>query len=255
MSEENAGLKVTLPPDMIAAYRNWIREERKKAWQVRLISGTMQETKPSVLIATIGTDFMPGTKEALLEVVEETSRNGWQVALESVKNLCIEPFHGLGAMRNWAAQQAIEGQYDYLLTIDNDVLLPDKNALLRLLSRGRMVVVPFYDQIYQQEKDGGVPWDRLAEPLLEPDQGLLPITWSAVSCVLYDTVVFRYAGQRLWTDALISNEEAYYFLHLRNLGIRLWQDTDVRVNLLTGPTPVWKVMGRPNPNPALVTDA
>lgn len=221
---------------------------------VRCITGTMKEIKPSCMIAAIGTDFEPGVKEAIMEVTEETSRAGWSMAFVAVKNLCIEPFRGLGAMRNWAAQQALEGGFDYLFCVDNDVVLPQKDILLRLLSRGQMMVVPFLDQIYQAEEGGEINWDMVAEPLLEPGQGMLPIKWAAVSCVLYSTVVFRYAGQRLWTDALISNEEAYYFMHLKNLGIQLWQDTDVRVNLLRGPTPVWKVMGRPNPNPVGIAD-
>ena len=232
------------------------REARKASpWNVRLIDGVMEEPKPSLLVAAIGTDFLPGTKEALLETIEETGKQGWQVAFIAVKNLCITPFQGLGAMRNWAAQEALSGNYDYLLTVDNDVLFNDKSAILQMLRRGQMILVPFYNQSYQIEDAEGLPWDGVAEPLLEPDQGLLPIKWAAVSCVLYNTVVFRYAGQRLWTDAMISNEEAYYFMALKNLGIRLWQDTDVRVDLLRGPTPVWKVMGHPNPNPALVTDA
>ena len=248
--KDNDPVQVTLPSALVIEFQNWIRQKARIPGVRLIYGGTIQEQTPSCLIAAIGTDFMPGVQEALQAAIGETANNGWQMTFMAIKNLCIEPFRGLGAMRNWAAQEALAGGYDYLLTVDNDVLFEEKDALLRLLRRGQIVVVPWYDQRpYQKEDSDGIPWDYLTEPLLAPNQGLIPIQWAAVSCVLYNVVVFRYAGQRLWTDALISNEEAYYFKALRNLGIRLWQDTDVHVSLLKGPTPVWKVLGRQNPNP------
>lgn len=88
------------------------------------------------LVACIGDDFMPSVEEAIW-------RTGCDVLIQD--SLCASPiFHlGLNGMRNMAAMKAIEGDYDYVMFMDNDVLLDDPQAVSKLARREKDIIVPY----------------------------------------------------------------------------------------------------------------
>ena len=214
---------------------------------IRTVEGDhVPEHTEIVHIAAIGDMFLPGTREALAVCAGTALRAGYDVGLEIVKNLSIRPNEGVPAMRNMAAMSAMERRADWLFMVDNDFLLDDPMTLVKLLSVGKLAVCPFYDQ----SPVHGKAVERISDPMLQPGQGLVPIQWVAINCILFSTVVLRLVGTELFTGPLITNKEEYVFLRLRNAGVQLWQDTDVAVKMLRAPTRVWANLGQANPNPA-----
>ena len=200
---------------------------------------------PSCLVARIGSTPMEGVHEAIMASVRDAKDRGYQAQYMFVKNVCVQPFHGLGAMRNKALMAAIRDGAEYVLLMDDDVQLA-QDTIARLMNHKLPVVVPFFDQ-----RAGEIDPARTALPMVAPEQGLVPLIWSVLSCVMFQVSVFKLMGpmgQRFFEDPLITNEEEYYFHHLRNMGIRLWQDTDAPVGLLRKPTHIWDIYARPNPN-------
>ena len=205
-----------------------------------LFYGTSVSECPHVLVACMGKDFLPGTYESIQEAVKTATAQGITVTTTAIHDLCITPFHGLGAMRNIAILRAFEYSATHVLIIDNDIKLSDPLTIVELVRADKLVVTPWFDQT-PCEKGKGL-WQLIQEPLPKPQQGLVLLNWVAVNCILFDLTLFRLLGPRLFTDPMISNEEDYIFTYLRHYGVRLWQHTNVIVEMLRPPTKMWEVI-------------
>lgn len=200
------------------------------------------------MIAPIGNAFMEGCKEQLIATADDLRRNGYETKIEGVPDICVTPFHGLGAMRNIVIISALLWGADYILIVDNDIRLSDPTVARRLISHNLSIVTPWFDQRPFASKDG--IWHVIQNPMPEPRHGLLKIEWVAVNCILFATKVFQVIDPRLFTDPMIVNEEEYLFSYLKWKGFELWQDTDSIVEMLRPPTAFWKLIpGGKNPNP------
>ena len=213
--------------------------------RAKTIFGPSEQKPLSCHIALIGNEPMDGVVPALDAAALYTREQGYVMTGSEYPNFCIQPFHGLGAMRNNAILRAMEVGADYIFIIDGDIRLDDPTVLARLLDRSKLVVAPLLDQ----SLIAGTEWACISHPLMDPSQGLVQLDWIAVNCILFDMSVFRIVGPRLFTDPMIVSEEDYIFRFLRVNGIRLWQDTDALVTMLRPSTKLWEVMGYPNPAP------
>lgn len=213
--------------------------------------GAAIEHRPKCFIASIGQEYLSGCKESIIAAIDDLTSHSCDVVFVGIHNICIQPFHGLGAMRNQAIIQALLRQMDYVLIIDNDIRLVDPTIVWKLMQTGKPVVTPWFDQRHCSLGDGVHRWYMVQNPTPEPHQGLVPLEWVAVNCILFATSVFNTVGPRLFTDPMITNEEQYIFDYLKLKGFQLWQDTDSIVEMLRPPTRFWDLIAdgkNPNPN-------
>jgi len=197
------------------------------------------------LIVCIGDDFMEGTLESIVMAAMRLRAAGISPVMLTIKSVCIVPNEGVNMMRNYAAIKTLEHNADWMFMIDNDFRLDDPDTILKLIRAGKQIVCPWYDQ----RGINGNLMERVSSPMLYPNQGLVPLTWVSVNCVLFHQSVFRVAGPEIFSGPLVTNHEEYIFAKLRTHGVRLWQDTDVYATMLRNPTKVWANMGLKCPNP------
>ena len=145
--------------------------------------------------------IMPDTFKAIWDM----DKGGHEVDFEFVRG------YDVATARNRIAQKAIDGGYDYVMMVDNDVT-PKPDALVRLLSHGEDVVSGYYahrgaDNLY----DGNTCVCKLLQPngapyfnypleseysagemeQLRQDGGLVRIHGGGMGCILIRTSVFE----------------------------------------------------------------
>ena len=217
--------------------------------------------QPTVMVCCIGQHFLPGVLEAANRALRYAGSQGHGGILNVILDICVGDAMGVGDMRDMAAVAALNERADYMLMLENDVVLAE-DALTRLLALGRPVVTPYLWPAYApgHGKHGiglgdscpptlekGDEIVRTSDPMVYPKQGLVPLRWHVMSCLLWSTAVFRHLGPRIFHhSAPVTNYEQTLFDYLRSQGYTLWQDTDTRVDLLRPP-------GSPEPRKALGT--
>ena len=216
---------------------------------MKLLDGAAYEHPRHVYVSYTGNDFLPDVLETGRTAVAVLAKAGIMSTLAVVNDVCVTPFHGVGAMRNHSIINGLEANATHVLIIDNDIRVDDPKAFLKLVEADKLVVSAWFDQT-PCETEPGV-WQVLQNPTLEPHQGLVPIKWVAVNCVMFNLCIFRMLGPRLFTDPMITNEEEYIFSYLRYYGVELWQHTDAVVQMLRPPTKIWEIVpnGRLMNNP------
>ncbi len=207
---------------------------------------------PLVAIICIGPHFLPGVMEGIVRNGVYANKRGYDIAIEVIHDVCIHPNEGVNMMRNWACMSAMDKGADYLFMVDNDYLLDDPTTLYTLLEARQHVIIPWVDQseINPSENPEHMRVERLGYPMVYPDQGVVPLRWHSINCVLFDMLVFKLIGTQLFSGSLITNHEDYIYLQLRNYGIHLWQHTNAKVKVLKPSTKVWAEHGEKNPNPS-----
>ena len=195
---------------------------------------SVPDPRPSLLVACIGTAFMPGVQEAAVKCAEVYSEMMGPCHVAGQPNITVLPPLGLGAMHNFLIMKACESKFDFLLFLHNDVLMGDPGTLVKLVQRGKPMITPFFDQAGIPGVDVNGP-HKIAEPMFSKDQGVLQIKWTIPACLLFNTMVFAVAGERPYSSALIYSEDEYDCLWFTRHGITIWQDTDLKVKLLRGP--------------------
>lgn len=187
---------------------------------------------PSVLLACIGDAFMPGVKEAAFAAVEAygaVTHGAYELFL--LPNLTVIPPLGLGAMRNFMVRRAHLLGYDYLMLLDNDVVLsPD--TITRLVAHGKPYITPWYDQTPFVGNDKFV---IVNDPMYQAKQGLRVLKWTVPYCNLIRRDLFSVGDFAPFTESMIYHEDCYNSSRFRCRGYDIWQDTDIVVKLLRGP--------------------
>ena len=188
-----------------------------------------KEVRPSVLVANIGNAFLPGTQEAVEAAANVYAKTGARCVVTVQPNLCVVSPFGLDSMRNFMVLRACAASFDYILFLDNDVLLEDPETLVKLVARGQLYVVPWFDQS---------PIGRteiLGNPMYDADQGMMRMEWTVPYCSLINTAAFKLAGMRPFGEMPIYCKDEADSLWFTQHGVEIWQDTDVHVKLLRGP--------------------
>ncbi len=182
----------------------------------------------SVLVTPIGNLWSEGGWWHLQDMLLHSANQGHNVSIQEMRDTSPLSSQAIGLMRWQAAMTARDGGVEWLLMVDNDVLL-EKDTLLRLLSHDRPVVFPLIADEEQRFPEEVSPLS--CPPALEPNQGLIPVRWAAMSCMLFNTRIFNPLDSNVWwgTD--------YHFGQALNyLGHRIYVDTDTVVRVTQGPT-------------------
>lgn len=179
----------------------------------------------SVVVVTIGNLWAEGTWHRLMDMVVHAERAGLVVAVQEVDDTSLMPGDAIGRMRASAAMTGLDSGAEWLLMVDNDVLL-EPDTLERLLTHDRPVVFPLLNDL-----EGRYPWAPLTSPRLEPNTGLRPVRWAAMSVMLFNPRIFNAVSAYAW------HADDYAFgQHLNHIGHRIYVDTDTLVSVVRGPS-------------------
>lgn len=149
--------------------------------------------------------------------------------------------NALSNAQNYARQRAIDGGYDYLFSVESDVLVP-KDILKKLLSFDKQVVGAVYFLknkhletpciFFTDVKPNGMRGTRLMHPREAPGflgRGLQRVHGAGMGCTLLRRDVF--SRFMFWTDERFDNKhsDVYYYMELENAGIPVFVDTNTIV--------------------------
>jgi len=157
-----------------------------------------------------------------------TSEAGHSVSFQEIADASLFSVDAIHMMRWQASMMARDGGVEWILMVDNDVLL-EKDTLTRLLAHDRPIVFPFLEDLEKR-----LP--RIVAPLAKPDMlesglGLLPVRWAAMSCMLFNVKIFNVLPDSAWKGS------DYLFAQCLNfIGHRIYVDTDTVVKITHGPT-------------------
>ncbi len=182
----------------------------------------------SVLVTPIGNLWDDGAWWRLQDMLLATAMAGHSVSLQEMLDASVFSFEAIPMMRWSASMMARDGGVEWLLMVDNDVLL-EKDTLLRLLAHDRPVVFPMLEDLEKR-------WPRVIAPLsgpdiIEPGHGLVPVRWAAMSCMLFNTKIFNVLEPNAW-----RGNDYLFAQSLNFLGHRIYVDTDTVVKVTHGPT-------------------
>ena len=182
----------------------------------------------SVLITPIGNLWDDGAWWRLQDCMLHTAQAGYSLSLQEVNDASLFSFEAIPMMRWHASMLARDSGAEWLFMVDNDVWL-EKDTLVRLLAHDRPVVFPFIEDMEKR-----LP--RIIAPLSGPDlmesgKGLVPVKWSAMSCMLFNTKIFNVLEPTAWRGS------DYLFGQCLNfIGHRIYVDTDTVIHVTHGPT-------------------
>ena len=178
----------------------------------------------SVLVTVISNEWCEGGWHRLQDMLRYSEEQGYMVALQEVDDLSLMPGDAIGIMRSCAAVMALDAGVEWCFMVDTDVHL-EKDTLVRLLQHDRPIVYPLLHDIENKWPGAG-----LESPRLKPGMGLQPVTWGAMSCMLFNTKVFNCLDPYAW-----HGHDYHFAQHLGHFGHRIYIDTDTVVNVVRGP--------------------
>jgi len=143
--------------------------------------------------------------------------------------------------RNKIAQMAIDGEYDYLFTIDSDVIVP-KDALYNLLERKPNVVFGAYPRkndptrteifdVRQSEYSNKARWT--VDALRKFKGNRVEIRGGGAGCCLIKTSILKEVGYPQFLYVIYNqehsflSEDLYFCTKVRDLNYKLYVDTRV----------------------------
>lgn len=182
----------------------------------------------SILVTPIGNLWDEGGWWHLQDMLLHTATAGYSVSLQEMTDPSIFSFEAIPMMRWSASMMARDSGVEWLLMVDNDVLV-EKDTLLKLMAHDRPVVFPMLEDLEKR-----LP--RVIAPLSGPDfqepgHGLVPVRWAAMSCMLFNVKIFNVLTETAWRGS------DYLFAQCLNyIGHRIYMDTDTVVKVTKGPT-------------------
>ena len=182
----------------------------------------------SVFIAAIGNLWEKDAWWRLQDMMLYSARQGYSVSLQEVKSADLFSSDAIFSMRWSATMLARDSGVEWLLMVDNDVLL-EKDTLVRLLQWDRPVVYPLLNDLEQRYPIQLVPLS--APDTLKPNTGLQPVLWSAMSCMLFNPRIFNVLDTNAW-----KGDDYQFGLCLNHIGHRIYVDTDTVVAVAKSPS-------------------
>ena len=197
----------------------------------------------SVLVVAISNDWQEDCWWRLQNMLRYTEQHGITVAFEETSDMSTMPADAIGIMRACAAMMALDGGFEWCLLIDTDCKVED-DTLVRLMEHDRPVVFPMVLIDQDEYGDGS---GSISSPRLQSGHGLVPVTWSVMSCMLFNTKVFNCLSPYAW-----HGHDFHFAQNLAHFGHRTYVDTDTMVHTTRGParwpiTPwdeLWPKIGR-----------
>lgn len=192
----------------------------------------------SVLVVAISNDWDEGCWWRVQNMLRYTERQGITVAFEETSDMSTMPADAIGIMRACAAMLALDGGFEWCLLLDTDCKV-EEDTLVRLIAHDRPVVYPM--AVADNDTHDDFPGAGLSSPILKSGQGLVPVVWSVMSCMLFNTKVFNCLDHYAW-----HGHDFHFAQSLAHFGHRIYVDTDTVVHLTKGPArwPVteWKTL-------------
>ena len=178
----------------------------------------------SVLVVAISNDWQEGCWWRLQNMLRYSEQHGITVALEETSDMSTMPADAIGIMRACAAMLAVDSGFEWCLLLDTDCKV-EEDTLVRLIAHDRPVVYP----ICIAEQDD-YPGTGLSSPMLKSGSGLVPVVWSVMSCMLFNTKVFNCLAPYAW-----HGHDFHFAQNLAHFGHRIYVDTDTVVKVTRGP--------------------
>lgn len=169
----------------------------------------------------------------------ETFRSLWNLTVPEGYELDFQYFYGynISQIRNLIAEWA--KRYDYLLSIDSDIVLP-KDALVKMIAADKDIVSGLYIQripgtqtveIYMDTPNGGCT--NIPYALLE-NRGVVEVAACGMGCALIKGDVFRkmeyphfFYKEAIRHEETVS-EDVYFCTKARSHGFKVWADTSIK---------------------------
>jgi hypothetical protein len=154
--------------------------------------------------------------------------------------------HGVQRARNDIALKAIEKNYDYLFTVDSDVVVPENALQLLLQANPQVVLAPYVNRwrdddasvLYYDNGETSCSNNNLLrnKQILDMPKGRIKLLGGGLGCALIDVKVFGhidypYFVWREWMDGdgkrLELSEDIGFCMACRDKNIKVEADTRV----------------------------
>lgn len=182
----------------------------------------------SVFIAAMGNLWEKNAWWRLQDMMLYSAQHGYSVSLQEIKAADLFSGDAIFSMRWCAAMMALDSGVEWLLMVDNDVLL-EKDTLVRLLAHDRPIVFPLLNDLEQRFPIQLAPLSAPAD--LKPGTGLQPVLWAAMSCMLFNPRIFNVLDSNCW-----KGSDYLFGQSLNHIGHRMYVDTDTVVAIAKGPS-------------------
>lgn len=180
----------------------------------------------SVFVGSIGTNWSKGAWQKVIDMVEHTNKMGVCCWFNEIPdNKCTVPYHDISMMRDMACMHAHNLGFEWFLMLENDAL-PEKDLILRLLKWQVSVISPY---IVDSDRSKTIAW-----PHHERGNGIKPVNWTALTCLLLWTKVLNcFDSCRPFQDTFTEGD---FFNKLAHYGHRAYQDTNTDLAIAKNPT-------------------
>ena len=178
----------------------------------------------SVMVVAISNEWQPDCWWRVQNMLRYSEQHGLTVALEETSDMSTMPADAIGIMRACAAMLALDSGFEWCLLLDTDCKVED-DTLVKLIAHDRPVVYPM---VVAEHDDW--PGSGLSSPILKSGQGLVPVVWSVMSCMLFNTKVFNCLAPYAW-----HGHDFHFAQNLGHFGHRIYVDTDTIVHVTRGP--------------------
>lgn len=167
----------------------------------------------------------------------------------------LQFFYGyqVDQVRNMIANAVVENDYDYLLSIDSDIILPS-DTLVKMLSHKKDIISGMYRQrkhevhiveIFKQYPDGGI----MQIPYYDmPDQNVFEIDACGMGVCLIKGEIFKkmeypwFLYQSSLENGGTLSEDVYFCMKAKEMGYTLWADKTIQVPHIGETT--FEILGR-----------
>ena len=196
----------------------------------------------SVCVFAIGSTWEPTAWQKIMDMVWHTNKKGVCCWLTEIRDNCVQlPYAALCTMKDAACMWAHDQGFEYIMLVDNDIL-PEPDLVLRLLNWDMPIVVPYITDTKviekKDEKTGEITKETIKPPIAnpgyKPNEGLKPIIWAALSCILISCKVLNCFPECAPFGNV--NIESGFYNKLMHYGHKVFQDTNTELKIATRPT-------------------
>lgn len=149
--------------------------------------------------------------------------------------LFIPKSYSVDVGRNIIAKYAQENEFDYIMWVDSDMILP-KNTLVRLLSHDKDIVAGVYSYKVLGNKEivakrfqdeTREEYDNLTIKEIKESSGLIEVDGFGFGCVLTKVSVFNEIPYPWFIYTQEMGEDIFFCRKAQNEEYKLWLDSDV----------------------------
>ena len=182
----------------------------------------------SVLVTPIGTLWEKDAWWRLQDMLLYTAMAGHSVSIQEMRDSNLFSSDAISFMRWSASMLARDSGVEWLLMVDNDALV-EKDTLVKLLAWDMPVVFPLLEDLEQKYPEEMSPLH--VPERLEPNTGLQPVRWSAMSVMLFNPKIFNVLEPYAWRGTDFQFGQA-----LNYIGHREYVDTNTVVKVARSPS-------------------